>query len=689
MTFRAQPVRRAGRPAAQRDGRRQQTVVTLGFVVVVVAAALMLIGVVAAAYYGEHLAAVATVNGTGISRDQWVDRQGVDRYRLGLFEQQIKSALAAGMLDPITAQDELQSVQQQVSAIPSNSLEELIDAALQQQLAAKEGITVTRAEVDQQLGRQAATPEQRKVLAIFVAPGESPAAGVAPGASPGVGASLPPSASSVPRPSPTASPSPRATAKATVKLKAAARSKSSAPPGSTKTAKPSAAPRPSATAPASAAPGGSPAFGSAAAPAPSGSSGPLGPTAAQRSQAMASADAALAELTAGEAFAEVARQYSTDPSAMNGGDLGYVSATDNVDPAWVAALFALPLNGTTGVIQGADGIYRIGRVVSIVPAKSGGDWQKSVEEAGVSLDADRAATLADLYRQKLAAKVLADATTGNVDQVHAWEIRINSGASAGAAIMGTQVEASEILYSPGGDPATASSLLTSDPLWAAALKKAQTTVGALQAIADTAQRAAEFAQIARAESNDTSSASNGGNLGWISRATVVKEVADAVFTGTHTADEIIGPVKTQYGYAVLLFVAARSAPTDPVAAVEQDLAAPNANFASIARENSDAADAPQGGDMGWLARWENPGKVDNVLFGLRVGRLSAPVTQPDGTYIYLVSERAKRPVDATQKAALEASAFTYWYAQQKSNATIWRASDVASGSAASEGAAGG
>ena len=93
--------------------------------------------------------------------------------------------------------------------------------------------------------------------------------------------------------------------------------------------------------------------------------------------------------------------------------------------------------------------------------------------------------------------------------------------------------------------------------------------------------------------------------------------------------------------------------------------------------------------MGWLARWENPGKVDNVLFGLRVGRLSAPVTQPDGTYIYLVSERAKRPVDATQKAALEASAFTYWYAQQKSNATIWRASDVASGSAASEGAAGG
>ncbi|HXQ95492.1 MAG TPA: peptidylprolyl isomerase, partial [Candidatus Acidoferrales bacterium] len=660
------------------------------------AAALILVGVVAAAYYSEHFAAVATVDGTGISRDQWIQRQAVDRYRLGLLEEQIRSALAAGQLDRTTAQEELQSVQQQVGAIPSNSLEELIDASLQQRLATKEGITVTRAEVDQQLTAEATTPEQRKVLAIFVAPGESPAAGVAAGASvaavagPTAGASLAPSASAVPPPSPTASPVPKTTARP----KATTRPKASAAPNSKATTRPSASPRPSATASpsttaAAPGPGGSLAPGGSAAPAAPGSAAPSGPTAAQQAQAMASADAALAELTAGQAFDQVARQYSTDPSAANGGDIGYVSATDTADPAWVAALFALPLNGTTGVVEGADGSYRIGRVVAIVPAKPGGDWQPGVERAGVSLDAYRAAALAALYRQKLAAWVLASATTGNVDQVHAWEIRIGSGASAGAAITDAEVEASQILYSPGGDPSNASSLLASDPSWAAALKEAQAAVNTLRAIADPAQRAAEFAQFARTQSDDASSATNGGALGWISRATVVKEIADAVFTGTHAADAIIGPVKTQYGYHVLLFVAQRSAPTDPVAAVQQELTVPNANFATIARENSDAADAPRGGDMGWLARWQDPGSVDSILFGLQVGHVSAPVKQPDGTYIYLVGERARRPVDPTQRAILEASAFTNWYSQQKSDATIWRASDDASGSSASQGAAAG
>ena len=633
MTFRAQPVKRRSRGSSTHDDQRQQLIVTLGFIVVIAVGVLMLGGVVLATYYGDHLAAVATIDGTAISKDQWNDRQVVDQYRYALLEQQITSAVNNGQLDQATADQEMQYVQQQVAAIPTTAVDELIDAVLQQKLAAQKGVTVTQADVDAQLTKEATTPEQRKVLAIFVAPGESPAASVSPDVSPGVSASPATGASAAPNATPASSPAATASAPA-------------ASPASASTA-------------------------------PSASDVPSGPTAAQKATAKSLAEQALAALDAGKSFDQVATEYSTDASATDGGNYGYVYATDTVDEAWIKALFSLSLNGTTRVVEGADGTYRIGRVTDIVPAKTDGNYQKSVEQSGVSLAAYRAATLADLYRQKLSDRVTADATTGNIEQVHAWEIRIgNTDGSSGAAITGPQVQASHILYSPKGDPSTASSVPAGDPSWAEAEKKAQAAADKLRAIADPAARATEFAKLAKAESDDTSSGEAGGDLGWFSEATMVKEFADAVFTGSHAADEIIGPVKSQYGYHVILYVAERAAPADRVTAVQQALAAPGADFAAIAKANSDAEDAAEGGDMGWIARLQNAAEVEKVLFGLQAGQVSVPVTQSDGVYIYRVSERAERPVDASQKAALESSAFTYWYDQQKSQSKIWRSPDV-------------
>jgi parvulin-like peptidyl-prolyl isomerase len=88
-------------------------------------------------------------------------------------------------------------------------------------------------------------------------------------------------------------------------------------------------------------------------------------TAKDRQKALENATAAAAALASGTSFEVVAQQYSTDASKTLGGDYGVISASDTVDPAWVQALFALPLNGTTPVIKGADGTYRIGTVREI------------------------------------------------------------------------------------------------------------------------------------------------------------------------------------------------------------------------------------------------------------------------------------------------------------------------------------
>ncbi len=653
MTFRtprAAPNRK--RRSSMDDEQRQQVLVTFGFIGVIVVAIAILAGGLGAIYYGDHLAAVATVNGVSISKDQWAQQEAVDQYRINAVLANLQSAVASGAVDQQTAAQEQQYLQQQLQSLPQNAASELIDGILQTQLAGKMGITVTAADIDNELKQEATTPEQRKVLAIFVQPGATPAAAAtpSPSASATAGASAAPGSSAAATASPGSSAAPAA----------------SAAPASSANPAASAAPGASAAPAASAQPG--------ASPSPTASTGP---TAAQKAQAKADADAAMAALNAGTPFATVAKKYSTDASATSGGDYGYITATDTVDSAWVSALFKLPLNGMTGVILGSDGTYRIGKVTDIVPAKTDPNYAQKLQQAGVNLTAYRTAIQYNLIAQKLQTAVTKQATTGNIEQVHAWEIEVATTDSQGNPITGPEVKASHILFSPKGNPNNASSIPASDPSWAAAEKLAQAAADQLRAITDPAKRAAEFAALAKKESNDTTSGANGGDLGWFTQGSMVPQFSAPLFTGTHTPDEIIGPVKSQYGYHVILFVASRPAPQQRVAEIQKELAAPGASFSAIAKTNSDATDAVAGGDMGWVAPLQLQQSIESVLFGLKVGQVSAPQTQTDGIYLYQISQKESRPIDSSQLTTLQGAAFTNWYAEQKAKASIWQSPDIA------------
>ena len=91
-------------------------------------------------------------------------------------------------------------------------------------------------------------------------------------------------------------------------------------------------------------------------------------------------------------------------------------------------------------------------------------------------------------------------------------------------------EASHILIPFGKDPA-------------AALKQADQVL----ALAKSGQN---FAALAKKYSQDPGSAQNGGSLGWIDRSGFVAPFADALFNIKAVGD-IVGPVKTQYGYHII------------------------------------------------------------------------------------------------------------------------------------------
>jgi parvulin-like peptidyl-prolyl isomerase len=583
MTLRLRPATKRKRRTHWESEERTQFWVTLGFLAVVALAFLILGGAVAARYYDEHFKVIARVEGKEINQDQWQLRQKVATFRLDEAESRIRERLSAGTIDSAKAQQDIQSLDGRKQSVANDSLEGLIDQMLQSQIASKVGVSVTDADVDAALKKDASRAEARKVLAIFVQPEQT------------AGASKP-----------------------TDKQKAAARER---------------------------------------------------------------ANKALAELNAGKPFADVAKTYSSDASKDQGGDFGYIDAENATDEAWVAALFRLPLSGTTGVVEGADGVLRIGRVAQILPAVVDDNYSQKVDKA-VGLAAYRDALVADLLQQKLRDHVAKESLTGDVEQVHAYEIAaLLEGDQPGQPDAGAEVQASHILYSPKDDPQGAADIPETDASWTTAKKQADDVAARLRAITDVAAREKEFAKVAKSDSDDEGSGAKGGDLGFVKRTRVVQEFGTAIFDGEHAKGDIIGPVKTQFGYHVILFEQKRTL-EQKIQEIVDLLKKPGADFQAIAKAQSDASNASQGGDLGWIARLSVEKAEEDVLFRLQAGQVSEAQLREDGYHIYKVTEREKRPIDPKDRSSIEANAFKNWYQPQKDAANIYRDPSVTGGASA-------
>ena len=82
MTFRAKPVANKPRRQTRDSYSRRNTYLNIGFGLAVVLAVVILVGVAGFSYYGEHLAAAATVGGQTITRDDFKDAASIEVWRL-------------------------------------------------------------------------------------------------------------------------------------------------------------------------------------------------------------------------------------------------------------------------------------------------------------------------------------------------------------------------------------------------------------------------------------------------------------------------------------------------------------------------------------------------------------------------------------------------------------------------------
>ncbi|HLO36405.1 MAG TPA: peptidylprolyl isomerase, partial [Candidatus Deferrimicrobium sp.] len=188
--------------------------------------------------------------------------------------------------------------------------------------------------------------------------------------------------------------------------------------------------------------------------APTSDTGAIGPSDAQKADAKAKAEQALKDIQGGKAWEDVAKTVSTDAStAPQAGDLGWIQADDTqADEAFLKALFAAPLSTPTDVVEGADGIFRIGRSTEIAQSAVDSAYQAKIVNDGVPIDHYRTVVAADVLHQKLQDKIVADLVAPG-PQRKVSEIYIKEAVPPPTA---DSIKVRHILYSPNGDPANAS-----------------------------------------------------------------------------------------------------------------------------------------------------------------------------------------------------------------------------------------
>ncbi len=399
-------------------------------------------------------------------------------------------------------------------------------------------------------------------------------------------------------------------------------------------------------------------------------------TPAQVAAARAKADAALADLGAGKAWEDIAKTVSTDAStAAQGGDLGWVQEDDSqIDPALLAALWTAEMDKPTAVLQGDDGAFRIGRVTEIADASVDPAYTDAIVNDGIDLGKYRTVVRGDVVRKKLEDAVVADALKPG-PQRDTSEIFVSADT---LALPESAVRVRHILFSPEDDPAgaQAGNYPDDDPAWGQAKLDAEAALAKLKA--DPSQ----FDAVAREGSDEAAALGPNGSGGLLDAyvstdSGYVPSFSEPIITANAVDGEILPLIKTEFGYHIVQVLHHR--PTmDGLKARLAD----GADFATLARDFSEGAEASTGGRLGWIARGQLDPKRSDAVFAAPIGTPSDVLAVPDdGSYIFLVDREEERTPNPTQADQIRSSAWSAWYDPKKAAATITRDEAITGSSA--------
>lgn len=388
------------------------------------------------------------------------------------------------------------------------------------------------------------------------------------------------------------------------------------------------------------------------------------PTAATRAAAKAKAEAALAEIKAGGDFATIAKRDSDDSFAEIGGLVGWTTeAEDPTEDLGYAAAWALMPSADdstqpiTAVIARSEDQFVIFRLEKSQASKLDPDFEKQISDAGIDRGLYERMTEERALQTALSDKITAQLLASPVEQREVSYVAATVPATDVA-----QIQVSHILYSPNDDPNTAGDLESTDPAWAAAEKEANDLVARLKS-------GTSFETEAK-ESDDKTSGADGGLLVWAPKGTYVSEFEAAIWADGVKRDDILGPIKTEFGYHVIEFDARRPSLKDRLDELATALAVDGVDFKDAATTATLAIEELTFASPGYVPKYTVNPELGSVVWGLTAGGTSAVVESSNTYLIVHVDGVEMRALTADQITGIKGSGFSIWLDLYRSAARV-------------------
>jgi len=384
------------------------------------------------------------------------------------------------------------------------------------------------------------------------------------------------------------------------------------------------------------------------------------PTAADWARAEAEMNDIVDAVKGGADFAETAREKSYDASGPAGGSLSWIEADDPQYATYFSDAREAATGDLIGPIKGDTGY----RLVRLDGKKASGTDQrmKDLRSAAGVTDAEyRAYVRDDLLNSSFTDYFETSVMAPYQPQREVAQIFI----AAQQGVPVPQQRVRHFLAQP--LPGEADQSKATDAQWAAALARAE----AFRVEADKPD--ADWWELAK-ESDDTSSGSRGGDVGWYDAgsSSFVPEFKAAI--ARLDVGEVSKPVKTQFGYHVIEVTADRitlAVQADGlVATLRED---PN-QFAKLARDQSeDAASAAKGGDLGWVIPYQFEPDLSKAIFELtEPDQISDPIQTESGFYIFkLLATTDRRWVPPRQLESVRQTGLDHWLTEIRDGAATW------------------
>jgi len=262
-------------------------------------------------------------------------------------------------------------------------------------------------------------------------------------------------------------------------------------------------------------------------------------------------------------------------------------------------------------------------------------------------------------RAALSVNVTAELLAGPVQQRDVSFVSITAPQDGG---MAEEVLVRHILYSPNDDSRKADRLDPADPAWAVAEAEAKAAYDKIVAGTPMADLASE--------SDDPGSGSEGGLLPWAVKGAYVPEFDAAVWADGLQQGDLLGPIKTQFGYHVIQFEARRAGLMLRLEQLAAELATVGEEFDARAEAAVSEFDGLMVERPGFVVQYAINPALSAIVWKLGDGGVSAVETLSDQLVIIRVNAIETKPYTDEQRSTVAVSGFSIWLDGYRSTAEV-------------------